>query len=199
MTKAQLQQLFVALLLLFVIVWMLTRKAPESSPPQLGPIQPAAASGTAAQGEGSRTKRPETSSDLNVARDIFSAPPLLAQKLEQRQQEEMALEKQRALPAVTNPIKEPVSVQSPADTASFEVQGIFWGVAKPQAIINRKIVSVGDTIDDAKVEAITKEGVTLSLDGRTLELKAESSIRSSSDDHNKKQGQSQTWSTFNSR
>ncbi len=199
MTRAQLQQLFVALLLLFVIVWMLTRKAPESSPPQLSPIQPAAAPGTAAQGEGSLTKKSATSGDLSVARDIFSPPPLLAQKLEQRLQEEGALEKQRLLPPVTNPIKEPVSAQPPADAENFEVQGIFWGIAKPQVIINRQILSVGDTIDDAKVEAITKEGVTLSLDGRTLELKAESSIRSSSDDHNKKQGQSQTWSTFNSR
>lgn len=46
-------------------------------------------------------------------------------------------------------------------TLDFTVQGLVWGQTTPQAIINNKVVSIGDTIDDAKVIDISKEGVRL--------------------------------------
>ena len=198
MTRTQLQQLIVVLLLLFVVVWVVTRKTPESPSLHMSPLQPMAAPTLMAQTQGSSPKKPAQSGDLTIARDVFSPPPMLTQKLEQQRQEEAALERQKTPPPVTTTPRESISAQSSIEATNFEVQGIFWGVANPQAIINRQIVSIGDSIDDAKVETITKDGVTLSMDGRTIEIKAESSIRSA-DDHNKKQGQSQPWSTFNSQ
>ncbi|PIQ82018.1 MAG: hypothetical protein COV76_05635 [Candidatus Omnitrophica bacterium CG11_big_fil_rev_8_21_14_0_20_64_10] len=41
----------------------------------------------------------------------------------------------------------------------IQLQGIFWGIAEPQAIVNRKTVRVGDMVDQAKVVSISREGV----------------------------------------
>lgn len=53
------------------------------------------------------------------------------------------------------------AVTTGSRSSEFTVQGLVWGQAIPQAIINNKVVSVGDTIDDAKVIDISKEGVRL--------------------------------------
>ena len=53
---------------------------------------------------------------------------------------------------------------------SLTLQGILWGVEKPQAIINRRIVSVGDAIEQAQVQAVTPQGVRLLFNGRELLL-----------------------------
>lgn len=41
------------------------------------------------------------------------------------------------------------------------VQGIIWGGKFPQAIINERVVKVGDTIEGIKVMQINEEGVTV--------------------------------------
>jgi hypothetical protein len=41
------------------------------------------------------------------------------------------------------------------------VQGVIWGGIMPQAIINNKIVNIGDVIEGAEVIEISKKGVTL--------------------------------------
>jgi len=41
------------------------------------------------------------------------------------------------------------------------LQGLVWGGDFPQAIINNKMVKIGDTIEGVEVVAIGKEGVTL--------------------------------------
>jgi hypothetical protein len=41
------------------------------------------------------------------------------------------------------------------------IQALIWGGAFPQAIINNRIVKIGDKISEAEVIAIGKEGVTL--------------------------------------
>jgi len=43
----------------------------------------------------------------------------------------------------------------------LKVQGLLWGGIFPQAIINNKVVRVGDTLGEVKITAITKEGVTV--------------------------------------
>jgi len=44
---------------------------------------------------------------------------------------------------------------------SLTVQGMIWGGSLPQAIINNKIVKVGDTLDGVKIKEIDKQGVTV--------------------------------------
>jgi len=59
---------------------------------------------------------------------------------------------------VANP---PVAVNGP-----LKVQGIFYTAKNPAAVINSKMVHVGDQVGDAKVIAIDKDSVTLESDGR---------------------------------
>ncbi|MCM8811817.1 MAG: hypothetical protein NC910_02025 [Candidatus Omnitrophica bacterium] len=56
-------------------------------------------------------------------------------------------------------------------TPQLRLQGIMWGIAQPKAIINRRIVAVGDTIENATVVAVSKDGVTVSFAGQEYLLK----------------------------
>jgi hypothetical protein len=53
---------------------------------------------------------------------------------------------------------------------AMSVQGIIWGGIFPQAIINNKVVKVGDIINEAKVVNIDKEGIRLLFEGRVYTL-----------------------------
>ncbi|MCX5711018.1 MAG: hypothetical protein NT060_03535 [Candidatus Omnitrophica bacterium] len=50
------------------------------------------------------------------------------------------------------------------------VQGIIWGGRFPQAIINNKVLGVGDSIKEARITSIGKEGVTLLYGGKSFTL-----------------------------
>ena len=62
------------------------------------------------------------------------------------------------------------SAAAKTNLSELSVQGIVWGGAFPQAIINNKVVKVGDTIKDARVIDISKDGVTVFLGGRQYNL-----------------------------
>lgn len=49
---------------------------------------------------------------------------------------------------------------------SLIVQGLIWGGNLPQAIVNNKVVKVGDTVDGARVISIDKDGVTVLFEER---------------------------------
>jgi hypothetical protein len=53
-----------------------------------------------------------------------------------------------------------------AKLPNFTVQGIVWGGSFPQAIINNKVVKIGDTLESAKVIDISKDGVTVFSGGQ---------------------------------
>ena len=157
MTRTQIQQLVVAgLLILFVWVFWLSNKTPEPggavvtfSPAETPEPPPAVV--------------PDAPLDLSIPRDVFLPPALLVQRLQQADLER--IQRQQA--------PQPVAAPPQISTTDLKLQGIFWGNSNPQAIINRKIVSVGDQVEDAEVEAITQESVTLSRNGEKLELKLE--------------------------
>ena len=48
---------------------------------------------------------------------------------------------------------------------ALTVQGVIWGGNFPQAIINNKVLKVGDTIEGVKIKAIAKEGITVLFEG----------------------------------
>lgn len=52
----------------------------------------------------------------------------------------------------------------------LEVQGIIWGSTLPQAIINNTVVKAGDTIEEARILEIGKEGVTIFFKNRQYKL-----------------------------
>jgi len=65
---------------------------------------------------------------------------------------------------------------SPGITAAQEappdliVQGIIWGGRFPQAIINNKVLGVGDSIQGARIISIGKGGVTVLFGGNNFTL-----------------------------
>lgn len=195
MTRTQIQQLVVVLLLLlFVGVFLLNKKVPEPAGTAGGLTpKPGVAPETPAKPAEPPAPVPQPAApDLGVPRDVFLLPSLLLQRLQQREQEEKELEQKRALEK--NPKPAALSAEQ-AGLTNLELQGIFWGTAKPQAIINRKIVSVGDVVENAEVESISRDRVVLSVNGNKIELKPET-FRSGG---NNKEGQSNTWSSANPR
>jgi hypothetical protein len=170
MTRTQIQQMVVVLLLiLFVGVFLLSKKAPEpGSGVTPAPVPDGTAPAAVPQQEPKPAPVPASAPDLSIPRDVFLLPAALLQRLQQREQEaiDLANKKRQDL------IPEVVPAEQIGIT-DLELQGIFWNVSNPQAIINRQIVSVGDRVDSAEVEAITQEGVILSLNGQRFNLKPE--------------------------
>ena len=99
-----------------------------------------------------------------ITRDPFVLPAVLTELLLQK---ELAKEEERRQKTLQPP---PPSV--PIQPPDLKLQGILWGTARPQAIINRKIVSVGDTIENAKILSVSREGVMVSFNGQQYLLKS---------------------------
>ena len=53
---------------------------------------------------------------------------------------------------------------------ALTVSGIAWGGSYPRAIINGKIVKIGDTIEGAEILEIKKEGVVVSYKGQEFTI-----------------------------
>jgi hypothetical protein len=62
-----------------------------------------------------------------------------------------------------------------ASLPSLTVQGLIWGGNFPQAIINNKVVKVGDVIEDAQVINIDKNGVTIMFGEKLYNLSSPAS------------------------
>lgn len=63
--------------------------------------------------------------------------------------------------------KEEAAVPS---TEGLTLSAVIWGSRIPQAIINDKIVTVGEPVDGGKVVGIAKEGVRIDFQGREVLL-----------------------------
>lgn len=55
----------------------------------------------------------------------------------------------------------------------LKVQGMVWDTEMPQAIINDKVVKVGEVIEGAKILEITKECIYVLYDGKQYMVKPE--------------------------
>jgi len=53
---------------------------------------------------------------------------------------------------------------------ALQIQGIVWGGSLLQAIINNKVVRVGDTIEEVRITDINKNGVTVFFENRQYNL-----------------------------
>lgn len=168
MSKTRLQLLAVVLLLiLFGFIWINTRSiSPTPSGPGASPVTPLPKADLPSPEAPAATPAPAPSqAPPNPGRDPFELPAhLLAQLQERARQLELA--KQQA--AQTQRPVQPGTPKVGLGPEELELQGIFWGAAKPQVIIGRKIFSVGDEVDGAKIVAISQEGVTLSANGREV-------------------------------
>ncbi|MEI8176961.1 MAG: hypothetical protein WCG78_08855 [Candidatus Omnitrophota bacterium] len=50
----------------------------------------------------------------------------------------------------------------------FQISALIWDAKRPQAIINNKIVNIGDAVGAGQVTRIEKQGVYLSYEGREV-------------------------------
>ena len=71
---------------------------------------------------------------------------------------------------VTEPVKEEKVALAPPPPLT--IQGLVWGGRFPQAIMNNKVLRVGDTIEGARIVDINKEGVVLYFDGQQYNITA---------------------------
>ena len=74
----------------------------------------------------------------------------------------------RPLKAVKEKVKQEKAgdlKQAGANIGNLKVEGMIWGGRFPQAIINERVLNVGDTIDGAEILSIDKNGITLSSNG----------------------------------
>ncbi|MFA5090982.1 MAG: hypothetical protein WC510_08215 [Candidatus Omnitrophota bacterium] len=58
---------------------------------------------------------------------------------------------------------------------SFVIQGIVWGDNFPQAIINNKVLKVGDTIEEARIVTIDRNGIIVMFNKRQYNLSSPAS------------------------
>lgn len=72
--------------------------------------------------------------------------------------------------------QEATSQQPTKPLPPLEVQGIVWGGRFPQAIINNKVVKIGDIIDEVQIIDITKDRVTVSFEKRKYNLSSPASL-----------------------
>ncbi len=154
------------ILLLVGIVWTMSRQPPPRKQGVSPPV-PAAQPIPKAELPQSVSVPMTEQAPPPLIRNPFRLPDGLVKILRaeyRRMQEELLQQQQQGLP-----ISAPAPAEKPEET--FKLQGVFWGTPRPQAIINRQVLFVGDQIKGAKVVSISKEGVTLLLSGKEILLK----------------------------
>ncbi len=70
---------------------------------------------------------------------------------------------QGASPGRTQPARQ-------ASIPPLSLQGVLWGGAEPQAIINGEVYRVGDRIDEVRITGIDRRGVTVEFNGMVKSL-----------------------------
>ena len=172
MNRVRIQQLLVVGLLL---IWPFLMMKPK--PPSLPVSSVTAAPATAPPTAVSATEMPppgEAPLDVASIKDPFLLPDSLKESMRRKEEQARQAERlkaeawQRELDQQRQgiPAPEAIKIQPPP----LELQGILLGGPRPQVIINRKILSVGDTIDGATVARIRKDEVTISFQGSEFPL-----------------------------
>lgn len=103
--------------------------------------------------------RPNLEYKAGDLRDPFQEYPIEEEKIE-------------VIPGVEAPKPEEV-VTPPALT----IQGIIWGGRFPQAIINNKVVRIGDVLEEAEITDISKDGVIITFKNRQFNLSSPAAVK----------------------
>jgi len=65
----------------------------------------------------------------------------------------------------------PVTTEQTVPIPQFTLSGLVWNTKKPAAILNGKIVAIGDEVSSWSISKITKEGVLVTYEDQTLWVK----------------------------
>lgn len=81
----------------------------------------------------------------------------------------------KAPPATpATPLPDPSKNAPPAAAPSPAIQGLMWGGARPQAVIDGEVYTIGDTVQGATIVAIDRAGITGEFQGRQIRWTFES-------------------------
>ncbi len=72
----------------------------------------------------------------------------------------------------------PSVVSSPAPSPqppALAIQGLIWGGPRPQALINGELFDIGETVQGARIVAISRDGITVDVQGSTFVLQPKKS------------------------
>ncbi|MBI1991918.1 MAG: hypothetical protein HYS71_01590 [Candidatus Omnitrophica bacterium] len=156
MSKSQIQQITVVVLLaVFAVVWTMTRR---SSAPTQAPAPPWREAQAPSKPASGPAPKEEPLPSTGVARDLFRPPPELLKTI--RRKEELAREEEK-LAEERRRREQPVR-ESAINPPPLQLQGILWGSSTgPRAIVNRQILRVGQSIEEAQIIAIEKDGIRI--------------------------------------
>ena len=163
MTKQQIQQVTIgSLLLIFSVLWMTQWDGGRSHP------IPAVTTGISISPDSTEVPDPQQPGSPSApaeekiipARDLFQRPALLEEKLKERQRRPLPASTATTLPA-----------PAPAELPKIKLQAILWEGSRPMALVDHRLVSVGDMIQGAKILSITEEGVKVLFSGQEFYLK----------------------------
>ena len=83
----------------------------------------------------------------------------------------------RPVPTRTSPFKWASRVASnTTQLPPMNIQGLIWGGLHPQAIVNNTIYRVGDSIGQAKIISISRRGLTVDLQGKSVVVGTQASV-----------------------
>ena len=104
--------------------------------------------------------------DLPADMDSLKNPFTQKLPLPKRPEIETEIEPERPETAQpTPPPVEPPPMQAAVNPPAVAISGLIWGTDHPQAIVNKKIVGVGDKIEDWAITAINEQGIEISWKG----------------------------------
>lgn len=58
----------------------------------------------------------------------------------------------------------------------FQVSGIVWNTDRPQAIVNNKVIAIGDQLENATIVSIDKSGIEISFQGVLFIVKPDNQV-----------------------
>lgn len=72
--------------------------------------------------------------------------------------------------------EEPQGPVEPRPLPVMQVKGVVWGGSHPQAIVNNKVVGIGDTIEGVRIADISNSQVVVLFDNRKYNLSTTSTV-----------------------
>ena len=103
---------------------------------------------------------------LQAAETLPAAQPLKTEKVEYKAEE--ASDPFFTEQEIEKPVEEEVVEKKPLP--QLTIQGLIWGGNFPQAIVNNKVLRVGDSIEDARIVDINRDGLVLYFEGQQYNL-----------------------------
>ncbi|MFA5004802.1 MAG: general secretion pathway protein GspB [Candidatus Omnitrophota bacterium] len=75
-------------------------------------------------------------------------------------------------------------VEIPVNPPELRVSGLVWGAENPQAVVNGKVVKVGDIIEEARIESIGKGGIVIEFSGKKFTIPVTMNISARNNNRN---------------